>query len=376
MQKKLIVAAVAGALAAPAVAVAQSSTVQIYGLLNVEYGLYVDNIANAANVGRNTTDELNSGASRIGFRGEEKLGGGLSAWFQCETDLRFLSGGSSSSGSWCDRNSALGLKGSWGNFFIGTWDSPIKQVTSATRMLNETGWLGAQHLLLTFQGVGYSTRNVNSVNYASPNMNGFSVNAQYTTENPARNSLETAPAAEWRHLGLNGIYSSGPLVVGLGWSSIESQQGAFDGRDDTAYALGINYTWSAFKFGFVYTSIEAERGVGPGSAERDSMNFAVDWKLGGPGMVRFGITHAGETEGIAACATCGSAIQYQISYLHSLSKRTTATIGYVMLDNGDGGVYNLQALAQGGPGGPGGAAGNVFAGDKASAFMIGLQHTF
>ena len=373
MKKNLIAAAVAGALIAPAVAQAQSSTVQIYGLLNWEYALHNSAPDNGAGVGRNSTDQLNSGASRIGFKGEEKLGGGLSAWFQCESDIRFLAGGADSSGTWCDRNSALGMKGSWGNFFIGTWDSPIKQVTSATRMLNETGWLGAQHLLMTHQGFGYSTRNVNSVNYASPNMNGFSINGQYTTENPARNSLSTNQAAEWRHLGLNGIYKNGPWTAGLGWSAIENQQGAFDGRDDQLYALGINYAWNMLKFGFVMTSIESERGAAGPSQERDSYNFALDWKLGGPGMVRFGITHAGETDIGVACATCGSATQYQISYLHSFSKRTTGTIGYVILDNGSGGVYNLQAQAQGVVGG---APGNVFPGDKASAFMVGLNHTF
>lgn len=374
MKKKLIVAAVAGALTAPAVALAQSSTVQIYGLLNWEYALHNSAPDNAAAAGRNSTDQLNSGASRIGFKGEEKLGGGLSAWFQCESDIRFLGGGADTAGVWCDRNSALGMKGSWGNFFIGTWDSPIKQVTSATRMLNETGWLGAQHLLMTFAGFGYSTRNVNSVNYASPNMNGFNINAQYTTENPARNSLSSNNAAEWRHLGLNGIYKNGPWTAGLGWSQIENQQGTVDGRDDQLYALGVNYQWNMLKFGVVYTSIEAERGAaGTPSQERDSFNFALDWKLAGPGMVRFGVTHAGETDIGGPCGVCGSATQYQVSYLHSFSKRTTGTIGYVILDNGSGGVYNLQAQGQSflNTG-----AQTVFPGDKASAFMVGLQHTF
>ena len=375
MKKKLIVAAVAGALVAPAVAQAQSSTVQIYGLINWEYGFY-SAPDNAAGVGRNSTDQLNSGASRIGFRGEEKLGGGLSAWFQCESDLRFLSGSGRNSGSWCDRNSALGMKGSWGNFFVGQWDSPIKQVTSATRMLNETGVLGAQHLLLTHQDENYSTRNLNSINYASPNMNGFSINGQFTTENPARDTLSTNNAAEWRHLGLNGIYKNGPWTAGLGWSSIENQGitgTAVDGRDDTAYALGINYQWNVLKFGFVFTSVESERGAAGPSQERDSYNFALDWNLAGPGLVRFGVTHAGETDIGAACATCGSATQYQISYLHSFSKRTTGTIGFVILDNGGGGVYNLQAQGQDVPGT---AASLIQPGEKASAFMIGLQHTF
>lgn len=368
MKKKLLVAAVAGVLAAPAVAVAQSSTVQIYGLLNWEYGVWVDNPNNAAGLSRNTTDELNSGASRIGFRGEEKLGGGLSAWFQCESDIRFLAGGSASSGTWCDRNSALGLKGGWGNFFVGSWDSPWKQVTSATRMLNETGWLGAQRLLATLGGVGFSARNVNSLNYSSPNMGGFSINAQTTTENPARNSLESNSAIEYRIWGLNGMYRSGPLLVGVGWAKNENQFGAVDGRDDEAWVVGVNYTFGAFKLGGVYSHLETDGAAAGLQSERDNVSFALDWKLGGPGMVRFGVTLAGETDTGAACGTCGSAIQYQISYNHSFSKRTTGYIGYNVLDNGSGGHYNLHALTTG--------AANAQGGEKASVMAVGLQHTF
>src|SRR3546814_9689180 len=44
------------------------------------------------------------GGSAIGFRGEEKLGGGLSAWFQCESsaDVRGLD-----QEGFCSRNSAI-----------------------------------------------------------------------------------------------------------------------------------------------------------------------------------------------------------------------------------------------------------------------------
>lgn len=392
MKKKLIAVAVAGALAAPAVAVAQSSTVQIYGVFNVEYGVYVDNGDRPNGASRNKTDQFNSGASRIGFKGEEKLGGGLSAWFQCETSIEFLAGPNTSNtlsgsvdpeseppaGSWCDRNSALGLKGGWGNLYLGTWDSPAKQVTSATRMLNETGWFGAQRLLMTstpgepLGARNYSARNWNSVNYASPKFGGLTINGQVTTRNPARNSLSTDSAAEWRHWGLNGIYSSGPLVVGAGWTKIENQFGTVDGRDDQVFVAGVNYKFGAFKLGGVWTRLDLERGtaLAPDDIERDNYNVALEWDLSGPGMVRFGVTHAGKTEVTGACSSCGSATQYQVSYNHSFSKRTVGTIGYVVLDNGSGGHYNLQAHATG-PGATG-----IREGEKSSAVALGLAHSF
>ena len=83
MQKKLMAVAVAGALGAPAVALAQSSTVQIYGTMYVEYS-YVDQGTSTTGP-RQNVDILQTPGSNIGFKGEEKLGGGLSAWFQCES---------------------------------------------------------------------------------------------------------------------------------------------------------------------------------------------------------------------------------------------------------------------------------------------------
>src|SRR5918997_613510 len=99
MQKKLMAVAVAGVLGAPVVALAPTSTVQVYGTLYVEYSR-IDQGGPRQNV-----DILQTPGSNIGFKGEEKLGGGLSAWFQCEStaDVR----GQDQDG-WCSRNSALG----------------------------------------------------------------------------------------------------------------------------------------------------------------------------------------------------------------------------------------------------------------------------
>src|SRR6478752_9319157 len=101
MNKKLMAVAVAGALVAPAAALAQS-TVTVYGKATVEFG-YADQGA-----GRPNTDIFQTpGGSAVGFKGEEKLGGGLSAWFQCESsaDVRGMN-----QDGFCTLNSALGMK--------------------------------------------------------------------------------------------------------------------------------------------------------------------------------------------------------------------------------------------------------------------------
>jgi len=417
MNKKLMAAAVAGALSIPAgAAMAQTSTVQIYGLFNVEYAPYVKQPDHSSGASRTTVDALNSGASRIGFRGQEKLGGNLTAWFQCETDLQALDGGtdadkevydtnSLNDTAWCDRNSALGLRGGWGNFYVGTWDSPAKRLTSATRMLNETGWQGVQRHLMTLAGWGYSHRVTKSINYDTPNFGGFSVALQVTTNDADKNQTDvtTVPGSasgsgagtDGRIYGINGMYSAGPLVVGAAYQKYENNiqfavgpypaVGGINGLDDDVIVLGINYTFGAFKIGFVATQIDAERLVtaavagGPAAGtvvgvERRSYNAAVEWTLGGPNSVLFGWTHAGQTEGGIGTLNSGSSLTtlnrgsaniYQVSFQHKFSKRTTGGIGFITVDNGDGGIHSLQGLST-----------NMRPGERSSAVNLQLVHTF
>ena len=59
---------------------------QIYGTINAEYGVVS---APDSTPNLNNFDGFDSGASNIGFKGEEKLGGGMSAWFQWWGSAKF-----------------------------------------------------------------------------------------------------------------------------------------------------------------------------------------------------------------------------------------------------------------------------------------------
>src|SRR5450830_572776 len=118
MKKKLIAVAVAGALGVPGVALAQASTVQIYGTLILNYN-YLDSGAGKPNV-----DMFNAHDTNIGFKGEEALGGGTSAWFQCESTMDVSNTTGTGAIGLCGRNSAFGMKGAFGNVYAGIWDTP------------------------------------------------------------------------------------------------------------------------------------------------------------------------------------------------------------------------------------------------------------
>ena len=88
MQKKLMAVAVAGALAAPGLALAQASTVQIGGGINI---LYYQHTPHNDSVGRKG-DILEDSESELFIKGTEALGGGLSAWFQCASSFEVTTG--------------------------------------------------------------------------------------------------------------------------------------------------------------------------------------------------------------------------------------------------------------------------------------------
>jgi len=351
MNKKLIAAAIAGAFAAPA-AFAQNSTVQIYGTLKAEYGFMSMPDHGTAGTSFRNWDGLNSGSSNIGFKGEEKLGGGMSAFFQCESDMRFLGGGTTSAGALCDRNSALGLKGGFGSFFVGRWDSPEKTAVGRTRMLEDTGWTGVTHML--FQE---SNRINQSINYHSPKFGGFSFAAQTSSTNAA--SVATTDGLKGRSNSLNLLYGQGPLDVAFGYTvqnDNRSSSGGTAGKD-TSMSLGGAYKFGPAKVGVTFNKWESEGAAG--NIKRDAWNFAVNYDLSGANYLWAGYTLAKDFKGSLGGADTGGD-EWQLGFGHKLSKRTEARIGYARVKNDSNGD-NYFVGGQDAPGARLGSSSSVIA---------------
>ena len=118
MNKKLMALAVAAAVSAPVLALADDSTVTLYGTLNVDF----ENVK-AGDVFQ-SRNRVSSNSSNIGFRGVEPLSAGLNAWFQVESGAHIDQ--SVSGDTWASRNSGVGLNGNFGSILLGQWDSPYK----------------------------------------------------------------------------------------------------------------------------------------------------------------------------------------------------------------------------------------------------------
>jgi predicted porin len=377
MQKKLLAVAVAGALGAPAVALAQNATVNIYGRFYMEYSKVFQGNQNAAPFNQPLVDVdfVQAPGSAIGFRGEEKLGGGMSAWFQCESSYDFR--GQNQDGL-CGRNSALGLKGGFGNVFVGVWDTPFKRVQDSVGG-NDTGVFGTAFLLMgnstttasavTNQGV-FKRRQVNSINYDTPNFGGFQASAAYTNLNSQTNVVDSSTGSKPRVWSLSGKYANGPINV---YGAYERHNDVVPGTrfDDKGWVLGATYTFAnRLKVGGMFTQQKFQTGA-TANGKVSAWHAGVDWNISGPHGVRASYTHAGDVKGnstalaVRPAAGPNSAAQlYQIRYVHALSKRTELTAGYVKVKNESGARYQLGGLN------------NAQTGNDPSAIAIALDHRF
>src|SRR5260221_6802865 len=138
MQKKLLAVAVAGALAAPAAAMAQNVTVS--GAINIWYETaQASGASNTSSgvVGTPSTYDVKSrdriqdgNGSNIRFTAVEDIGSGLQGFMQVESAVinqantrNDAAAAGAATGGWGTRNSGVGLRGAaWGEFLIGIWD--------------------------------------------------------------------------------------------------------------------------------------------------------------------------------------------------------------------------------------------------------------
>src|SRR5258708_22287641 len=132
MNKKLMAVAVAGALTAAGLAVAQvggTAGVSLYGRLDTAVMLDKYSVSGSGAIPEVKKNDIFSPGNALGFRGREDLGGGTSAWFQLETGVwpdGRLDSAATSGQHFGGRNSAVGFSRARGDVLFGIWDTPYK----------------------------------------------------------------------------------------------------------------------------------------------------------------------------------------------------------------------------------------------------------
>ncbi len=349
MNKKVIALAVAGALVAPLAAHADA---QIYGKLHASIEA-IDNDNSAAD--DDSGMGVSSNSSRIGFKGTEDMGNGLSAFWQVESTVNLTESGTN---GFATRNSFVGLKGGFGQFFVGRHDTPYKIVGRSVDLFGDT--LGDSRTIINDNG--QHARTSNTIVYVTPEFSGFTGLAAYVTDLSADGTDDTDKSAYSLAL----TYGNGPLYVGLATQSISDDAlGATENA--SAHMLAASYKFGSFKLAGLY-----QRDVDMGGVDGADRNT---WGIGGAfdmgsNTIKAQYYYAGEIDD----ANETDVSKFAIGFDHAMSKQTSVYAVYARVDNGDATAINVSDNGDGH--GDKGPAGATELGGDPSGFAVGITHKF
>lgn len=347
------------------------STIEVYGVADA--GLVIERGGNGAST--KVGSGLASG-SRIGFKGSEDLGNGLSAGFVLESGVNIDAGTSGQGGLTFGRQSYVSLSSSTlGSISAGRQYSPYYKVLRDVADPFGDGLAGqAANLMVP------NARMDNAVLYATPDLAGWSANVAYGAGEAAGNSS--------RKRALSGAvnYSAGPVAVSLAHHRREDALASTHARNSM---LAARYTMGAYQLHAAYAD---NRGMGTvgGSILGTVISGSSSGISGGGGLATLagGAVAAGPVgaPGVASrdlllglCATFGphsfagsvvqhadrsaadkDARQFGVAYLYALSKRTDVYTAYARIRNTNGATFTVGNASDDGKG--------------HSAINIGLRH--
>jgi len=358
MKKSLIALAV---LAASGAAMAQSS-VTLFGVVDATYAYGSGSISNKTRL-------HNSGynSSRLGFRGVEDLGGGMTASFWLEagvnnddgsgaaTGTNNQGGSTGAGGLTFNRRSTVSLSGGFGEVRLGRdytpqfWNLTVfdpfgTNGVGTTQTLNGTGTGSAS-------GGAVAVRASNSIGYFLPgNLGGFYGQAQYYL---GENDSNLPTKKDGNGLALRAGFANGPINVAIAFS--DTKYTGATGNIKT-FNLGGQYDLGVAK---VMAHYNQDRRSAVGAADGNG------WLIGGlipmgAGEIRLSYSTY-KTDNVTG--TDPKSNKLALGYVHNLSKRTAlyATYAHVSNKNGANSALNLASTA---------------ANSNSNGYDLGIRHSF
>jgi predicted porin len=403
MHKKLLGLAVAGALAAPGLALAQ---VEVYGTIHMS--LNKMKYGESGTTPSKSAWDVASHASNVGVRGRENVGGGQTAWFQVETNAAMeRSNNVAHTSNFASRNSAVGMQGAWGNLFVGQWTTPWADldalwaigtvatygpVTSIIGRRETTGAAPNPNCANNFSGNGgvplpaataaaqptcdsveggggvghaFWRRISNSIHYQSPVMGGAQVKVAYqTNQDKAVTGVVADPqmwsgSVSWSGMG-------GRLRVGAAYDA--HKDFTTPGQTDKGFRVTGGWNFGFADIGAAYEQMTYKSAAGDVDALQWGVAIAVPI---GQGAIRGSYSQADDLE-VVGVATPTGAKQWNLGYDYRFSKRTTVGIGYATIDNDTGAAFTWSGLSSS----QGGQSINPPAGSDVDIFFVNMIHRF
>jgi predicted porin len=360
MNKKLMVAAL---LALGAGSAAAQSNVTIYGIADIAY---VRESGGAAGT-RNKITSGTGSASRLGFRGTEDLGNGVSAFFTLEMGPRIDTGEIDAAGTIFNRQALVGLKSRAGTLTLGRQYTPWHQALAQVADPFGTGYAGTSKN--QFPDSGTNVRTSNTIMYTAPVTKGFSGELAYSLGEQANSSKAG------RQVGASLGYASGPLNVRIAYNHKNSDTAAAPGVTPVIRGNGSNKLIAAnydFRVVKLYAAYGVDKGVNsaplpnpnnpyggaPPTASTDGNEILLGLSapLGGGTLLASVMRKDEETRFDQDAQAWG------VGYTYPLSKRTSIYTAYGSVDNDNGAGYTVANNSESGSGNRG--------------FNLGVRHTF
>ena len=349
MKKSLIALAV---LAASGAAMAQSS-VTLFGIDDATYAYGSGSVANRSQL---TNSGYNS--SRLGFRGVEDLGGGMSASFWLEAGVNNDNGSGANTstnnqgaaaagggGLTFNRRSTVSLNGGFGEVRLGRDYTPQFWNLTVFDPFGTNG-VGTTQTLNSSLGGPTTVRASNSIGYFLPGtLGGFYGQVQYYM---GENLSNAANKKDGNGLALRAGYANGPINVALAFSETKYLAG-----DITAFNLGGQYDLGVAKIMAHYNQDEIDNGA-------EGKGFLIGGLIPlGAGEIRV----AYSTYKIDTAGPDPRSNKIALGYVHNLSKRTAlyTTVARVGNKNGAASALNGSVTA---------------AGRNSTGYDIGIRHSF
>lgn len=350
MKKSLIALAV---LAASGAAMAQSS-VTLFGIVDATYAYGSGSVANKSQL---TNSGYNS--SRLGFRGVEDLGGGMSASFWLEagvnndngsggttsTNNQGASGVTGGGGLTFNRRSTVSLNGGFGEVRLGRDYTPQFWNLTVFDPFGTNG-VGTTQTLNSSLGGPTTVRASNSIGYFLPgNLGGFYGQAQYYM---GENLSNAANKKDGNGLALRAGYANGPINVALAFSDTKFLAGNIK-----AVNLGGQYDLGVAKIMAHYNQDDVKGGA-------EGKGFLIGGLVPvGAGEIRL----AYSTYKIDTVGADPRSNKIALGYVHNLSKRTALYATYAHVSNKNGAAQSLNGSV-------------TAAGDNSNGYDFGIRHSF
>ena len=403
MKQKLLVVALAGAFASPAMA-----DVTISGTVNA--GPYFtqsgDSSSGAGNAvtGPTTRTEgfsqygITSNYSNINIRSEEDLGNGLKVLFQYQIDISQTGSPIQSTNSRLrTRNSYLGLGGGWGAVKFGTNENVYEQylyqadpldgaagVGGNLQMFGSPGYgvvfdVGQGSATATAGQAGFYRRTDQNLWYESPDWNGFTFGASYSLNAYQGSSNGAKPQV----MSLGGQFKPAdmPFYVNLAYErhkdlfGLNAITGAGNGTatesTDTGVKLQGGVMFGDLTVGAIVEQLKYKSSGGAlviTEYKRTAYGLHAKYNLpSGYIGANFGIAQDGkiQTTGTGDAKDSG-ATYFGLGYFHNLSKQTQIQIIGSMVSNKDNASYILA----------GSSTAVVAPGADHRAIYLGIKHSF